>query len=389
MGMYLNDEAKRGVKQILMLWDEKRQKNAELPEDQRLPKDEITPPSFMEFDRDSRTPKANSLAHSCGSYSEALRYAKYYDKKRDELDPPSKLAKSDGKTPPKHSKNSKPIKTQTKPTPPKPETAPQKAPERPQTPKAEPVSVSETKAQPAAPQAVKPVSKPLQPGELFKLPHKTRKKPDDRVKLTQNLGDLIPEEFLQDDIPPAPAPETTSPEPPAPEELTSMQNANEPSAPAMPTDETARTPETVPLDFSQARLVNYYPGKIAFVSETFYQDYQEGKFRLGTNYQTFPREDNSYAKASELIIDAGQYEVDTNEGHLYVPLTWSYLTPRLVKDDLVYTFPEPEPGRILLVDKKVAEAARDDGRETDDLVFPKKYIRTSNGIVLCAELGKL
>ncbi len=381
MGKYINEEAKVGIHWILVIWDEKRQTNSGLPIEQQLLDTQLLP-SFSEYDKDPRSPKANSLAQHFGSYADAVKAARYYDTHRDELKPAKvvpasvtkprsntkRVARKGSKQPPQATKPaisaSKPISDQaTKPTPPT-QITPQKAPEPPSTPKPEPVTDPKPKTQPAAPQAAKPFGSIKDNGGVFRIPQKKRKE-SSHITLTQSIGDLIPEEFLklneEQALPPAPEPEIEA---------------------------VASSEAEAPTPSDNVKLVNYFFGKIAFISEDFYRDFHESKFRLGSNYLTLPREENAYAATSARDYD--EIEIDSSEGQLYVPITTDdYTSPYLVKDGRVRSFPDPTPGQILLVERRVAEAAKANGRSTDDLVFPKRFIRTFNGVILCVELGKL
>ena len=389
MGKYLNEEAKNGLRWIIALWDEKRAKNALLPQDQQKPDEQLVP-SFTEYDQDSRSPKANSLASYCVSwtcYSDAVRDARYYDKHRDLLEPaPPKPIQSSGKSIAKGKKA-------------KASTTPQKPPEAPKATEPASTSVQRPKTPPATPQRSSS-SSALISRPIFKSSEKAERK-DPHATLTQSIGDLIPSDFIPSEASkPAPAPKPApiskpevKPEPkPAPKPEPAPVPKPEVKSEPKPTSEVKPEPELKPAleqDQEKIRLINYLPDRIAFISEDFYQSYQAGEIRLGTNYETLPYREGVYAKASVLKANLGQYETDSSEGSIYVPITRSHLEPRLVKDDRVYRFPEPQDGRLLLVEKAVAEAAREDGRDVEDLVFPKKFLRTKNGIILCAELGKL
>lgn len=380
MGKYINEEAKKCLKWILLIWDEKRQINAEQPVNQQL-SDEQLLPSFSEYDKDPRTPRANSLAQYFGSYSEGVKEAKRYDKRREELEPAKVVPPSVTKprTPDKKAKRRTTATpatiTHVTPTPPKPvpttPPTPQKAPEAPSTPKVEPIAAPEPKMQPATSQKDKAFGPLKENGGHFRIPHKRPAEQNDRIALTQSLGDIIPPELFDkfDDLPEGPAPEPIVHEPPT----------HEPAAPE-PVDAPTET---------KPRLVNYYAGKLAFISEVFYKSYFDGVFKLGTNYPTLPREDGIYAEAP--AEDYDEIEVESIDGKpISVPITSDKLvSPYLVKDGHVRAFPDPEPGQLLLVKRQVAEAAKKCGRSTDDLVFPKTYIMTINGIILCLELGKL
>lgn len=395
---YINEEAKVGMRWILVLWDENRQTNSALPEDQRVLDEKQLLPSFMQYDKDPRTPKANSLAQYFTSYGDALKEARYYDKHRDELEPavvvPSNVTKPRTKAKPKQKTSTSTEAKSTftvgrvqkpapkpAPTTPPAQSTPQKAPETPSAPKTEPTTVQTPKTQPTTYNKVAPyVNSVKDNGGIFKLPRKKPRQSDtERVALTQSLGDLIPDAFLkyEEDAMPEPAP-TSEPEQSTPVEPAALE-----ATPPEPTP-IAAEPEPEP----QSKLINYYPGKIAFISEDFYQGFHDGKFKLGSNYPTLGKEDGSYATAPSK--DYEEIEVESIDGRVFISVTTDNLSaPYLVKDGHVHAFPDPKPGHFLLVERSVAEAARESGRETDDLLFPRRFIRTFNGIVLCSELGKL
>lgn len=386
MGKYINEDAKPGMRWILILWDENRSKNAELPDDQQRPDQELLP-DFTQYDKDPRTPKANSLAQYFTSYGGALKEARYYDRHRDELEPkisvPSNVTKPRSKPKPKQKASpvqSPPQKTAEAPQSIQASTTLQEAAEAPQ-------SVQTPDSSTSTAEAPKKPSRPSPMYQKFGFgsnnPHRrpaTNKDP--HATLTQSIGSLIPPELFSsfennDKEPEKPAPKPSKPEPKKPKETPKVP---QPTADSI----------TTASDFAKLPITNYLPGKLAFISKNYYLAYKEGDIQLGEDYKiVIDGDDAEFAKVIKAKKTLAQYEADSNEGNIQVSLTEIISLPKIEKAGKISAFPEPVEGQILLVEKEVAEAAKRNGRNTDDLIFPRHYLRTKNGIFLCLELGKL
>ena len=342
MGKYLSEKEKECLRQVIMVWDSKGGP------------DVAPPPSFTEFDRDQRTPKANSLAYYFGSYSEAIRKAQYYARHRELLEPAppkpantgaSSIAARCAKVKQERAAAAKlaaaPVTEVAQP----PAQASAPAPTAPTQPEpAESAKAAEPAIDASTPP--KPAPEPAESAKKanafrnFKFGSNDSKKAQDAFKsppLRQSIGDLIPAEFLE----------------------------------ATPDEPENTTPEPTPL--RKDDFTNYLPDKIVFISTELYEAFIHNEIKIDETAYAQPSYDHiippsdCYATVATTVVNAGRYEITTNNDTIYVPISKTNLTPQLIKNELVYRFPEPKAGVRLLVTHNVATAAADDGRDTDDL----------------------
>lgn len=421
MGTYFNDDAKQILYWIVEIWLEKVAENEKLPESERLPIEKLAP-TPTEFDNDPRCSlKANSLATNCNkwnSFSAAtsslslISHIKKVVAARNagekEPDPPSYLMLASKKpatavtatpaptapsaakpTPkkrvtsqPKKSAPEEPVSTFRRIT--EPDTPP-KVTEAPPVPKesATPLKAAEAPPAPKTPDSPTPTprtaQKPPKAAPMYrnfsfgsKNPDKKQaQKRDPHATLTQSIGSLIPPEVLasfeNNDAPP-------------------KKKQKKASEPPVVTEEIAQDDN----DFASLSIINYLPGKLAFISKNYYLSYKSGNIQLGQSYQiALEGDDDTFAKVIKVKKTLAEYKADSNEGDLQIALTEIYCSPKIESKGVISDFPAPRSGHLLLVEKEVAEAARNNGRSTDDLIFPRFYLRTDNNIFLCVELGKL
>lgn len=383
MGDVFTDVAKEGLKLILALWDEKRERDRQAG----LDPSKTEPPSFLELSKQIGSPAANSIITNSGAqdYKAVIKLVRRYDdkEKRKLLDPrppapPSppvtkqvsrrskstKVAGSNQRG--KHSYFTSTTATP-RPTPPpeKPVQTPQEALEAPQSSNAANPS-TQTQKQPQKP----PKAAPMYRNFTFdsKAKEKQQQKRSPHATLTQSIGSLIP-----------------------PEILAKFDNEE----PAAKKDSII---DKVHVDFDDLypkyKLINYCKGIIIIAKnyeEYIYKEDIDYETESAANRYSFKRElDNPYAEVIDITAkDENNCNIaDKNEQ--LMPVNRHSFAIKLVKGDTKYDFPEPEENVFLLVEREVAEAARMLGRSTDDLFFPDKFSHQhGTGNRFCSELGKL
>lgn len=419
MGTYFNDDAKRILNWIVEIWLEKVAENEKLPESERRSIAELAP-TATEFDNNPRCSlKANSLPINCNkwnSFSEAVKSLKSHVERvvaarnagEKEPDPPPYLKLAPKPTIAVATPNpTAPSATKAKPTPkkrtnPKPKKTTQEKP----IPAVQPVSESTTPQKAVeTPQSAKT---PVSPTPVAKAPEKTSKpapmyrkfnfgsndpnkrptqKRDPHATLTQTIGSMIPPEIF-DKI-------DTAEEPPKAKKSPTKKTSAKSTKPTEPKQEpkiseSASRATELTNDFTKLSITNYLPGKLAFITKDYYLACKKGDILPGQSHKiALDGDDSSFAKVIKAKKILDRYAADSTEGILEITLTEVYCVPKIEKRGIISDFPEPKEGHLLLVEKEVAEAARSNGRSTDDLIFPRYYLRTDNNLFLCVELGKL
>ncbi|MCQ2570626.1 MAG: hypothetical protein MJ154_00005 [Candidatus Saccharibacteria bacterium] len=304
--MYLSDGAKLCIKQILMLWDELGHE-----------------PSFSEFDKDERTPKANSLAFYFGSYSDAVAASRSFynnQERRKELEPKASTTTPYAMLPKGKGKSKKKS----------PKTAIQSALTSSITPKVQ--QASETQV---------PQEKPL------KEPQEASKPPIIPVQLEELEVETTEKEKLPEPVKTVPLSQNHS------KEVVSMNQT----------------------------IVNYLKRKVALVSSEQFNKAMAGI----TPEETEIIESNGIAITMKAEVHVDDFVYGDSKD---LPIVSIFSRPAIVKNSAVYDFPDEKDDTLYLVEREVAEAARDLGRSTDDLVFPIEVIKLNN-ILYCRKLGKL
>ncbi len=265
---FLNDNAKRQLKQVLMLKDETGHM-----------------PSFAEFNEDPRTDPANNLAHNFGSYSRAIERAVYYDTHRSEL------------------KVERPSPSMSSPR------------------------VKHSPVQP-------PTAKPPEP--------------QNRPQTAQTANTPI--------LTPKTAPEAIS-EPLVPEK----ENAT----------------------MSQVKTIKNFTGKkLVFLSK---EDFFSSKPK--DTSQAIASDGVAINLSASLLQD--NIARESSSGTVFeVPIYTHYCRPALLLNGAIHDFPDPKDNVLVVVDREIALAARELGRETDDLIFPDDFTTTDSEII-CYKLGRL
>ena len=130
-------------------------------------------------------------------------------------------------------------------------------------------------------------------------------------------------------------------------------------------------------------FVNLYRKPVALVTEKQLQHISEGVLID----EPARNNDDGVAVAMTVEITVGSIG-GLNNNIPPVAITTTFSEPKLIKDNRPHNFPDPRDGVLLFVSKEVAEAARDIGRDTDDLVFPKHFYETDTTIY-CSRVEKL
>lgn len=320
---YLSETAKQHIKNIIKRWDELGHE-----------------PSHKEFDSDPKV--TNAMASCFGSYSEAVKEARYYYNhpelryKLDPPPPPPPIAPKKGKK--KRGASAK--KAQFTQTPPKPleQPAPLKAEEIQVVPKVSPKT-------------------PLTPSE--------EPKPAlEELELQTQAPSVDKQAELE-------APTLTD---------TIVQ---EPEETAIIAEPEAIVKEVVTMSNTDKTIINLLTSDARLVNEELYC-----KARTGVLPDISPLKNGGTAIIMKAELSVDNYRFEAEDILVDVPIVSVYGHLSLVKDGAIYDFPEPKEGVFLLVEREIAEAARECGRETDDLLFPLEYA-TRDKCIYCKKLGRL
>ena len=295
--MYLSDTAKQHIKAIIKRWDELGHE-----------------PCHSEFNSDPKV--TNAMASCFGSYSEAVKEARYYynhPEQRYKLDPPP-------------------------PAPPATETKGKKR--RTTTRKVQTIQ---------APSKPLEQSIPLRTGET---------RIESKVTLKTPLR--APEEPIPEEKPAPPLREIPEPEPEVTEE------------PTIIVEESAIVKEVATMS---QRIINLTGKTVKLVSKE-----QLRKALNGVMPDVSPLEDGGIATVMKANVDVDSYVFEAEDDLVEIPIVSVYGQPSLIKNKALHSFPDPKEGVLFLVSYEVIEAARDFGRDTDDLLYLLEYEKHDNCI---------
>lgn len=326
---YLSDTAKQHIKSIIKRWEELGHE-----------------PSHKEFNSDPKV--TNAIASCFGSYGDAVKAARYYynhPESRYKLDPPPPPPPATPKKG-KKKRGASAKKTQSiQQTPPKPL-------EQPTPLKAEEIRVA--------------------PKESLKTPLAPPEEPK-----------IVPEEAET---------QTRAPsvdEQAEPEALISDETAPQETAPQKPVETTTIVEPEVIVNKEATTmnntLINLLESDVRLVNE---EQYYRAKALAGILPDISPLKNGGAAIIMKAELPVDSYCFEAEDTHVDIPIVSVYGHLSLVKDGAIYDFPEPKEGVFLLVSREVAEAARECGRETDDLIFPLEYT-TRDRSIYCKKLGRL
>ncbi len=295
--MYLSDTAKQHIKAIIKRWDELGHE-----------------PCHSEFNSDPKV--TNAMASCFGSYSEAVKEARYYynhPEQRYKLDPPP-------------------------PAPPATETKGKK--KRTTTRKVRTIQ---------APSKPLEQSIPLRVGET---------RIESKVTLKTPLRAL--EEPIPEEKPAPPLRKTPEPEPEVTEE------------PTIIVEESAIVKEVATMS---QRIINLTGKTVKLVSKE-----QLRKALNGVMPDVSPLEDGGIATVMKANVDVDSCVFEAEDDLIEIPIVSVYGQPSLIKNKALHSFPDPKEGVLFLVSYEVIEAARDFGRDTDDLLYLLEYEKHDNCI---------
>lgn len=326
--MYLSDTAKQHIKAIIKRWDELGHE-----------------PSHSEFNSDPKV--TNAMASCFGSYSEAVKEARYYynhPEQRYKLDPPPPappIAETKGK---KRRTAARKVRTIQEPIKPLEQSIPLK--------------VGETRIEPRV-----TLKTPLKASEEPKFDSEEPKLPD--IQATPETAPeeetiIIPEEPILKEEPAPPLEETPELEPAVTEEPTTI------------VEEPAIVKEVATMS---QKIINLTGKTVRLVSKE-----QLRKALNGVMPDVSPLEDGGTATVMKANVDVDSYVFEAEDDLIEIPIVSVYGQPSLIKDKALHNFPDPKEGVLLLVSYEVIEAARDFGRDTDDLVYLLESEKHSNCI---------
>lgn len=302
--MYLSDTAKQHIKAIIKRWDELGHE-----------------PCHSEFNSDPKV--TNAMASCFGSYSEAVKEARYYynhPEQRYKLDPP---------------------------------------------PPASPATETKGKKRRTAARKVQTVQAPSKPLEQSIPLRVGETRIESKVTLKTPLRApeeliAIPEEPIPEEKPAPPLRETPEPEPEVTEE------------PTVAVEESAIVKEVATMS---QRIINLTGKTVKLVSKE-----QLRKALNGVMPDVSPLEDGGIATVMKANVDVDSYVFEAEDDLIEIPIVSVYGQPSLIKDKALHSFPDPKEGVLFLVSYEVIEAARDFGRDTDDLLYLLEYEKHDNCI---------
>ena len=326
--MYLSDTAKQHIKAIIKRWDELGHE-----------------PCHSEFNSDPKV--TNAMASCFGSYSEAVKEARYYynhPEQRYKLDPPPPAPPATGAKGKKRRTTTRKVQTIQAPSKPLEQSIP--------------LRVGETRIEPKvtlktplrAPEEPKPnLEEHMLPAAQATLPEKA---PEELI--------AIPEEPIPEEKPAPPLKETPEPEPEVTEE------------PTIIVEEPAIVKEVATMS---QKIINLTGKTVKLVSKE-----QLRKALNGVMPDVSPLEDGGIATVMKANVDVDSYVFEAEDDLIEIPIVSVYGQPSLIKNKALHSFPDPKEGVLFLVSYEVIEAARDFGRDTDDLLYLLEYEKHDNCI---------
>lgn len=354
---FLSDAQKQYIIDILKRWDELDHA-----------------PSHSEFNDDPKV--TNAIASSFGSYDLGLEQAKYFHKHPEQqyrLYPPPpeppKTEEKGGKRRKKSTKVTRVVQEQPRPLE-----------------QSVSLKVGETRIIPKV-----ALKTPLTASE--------ESKPKPEKFIATPIDEIVPEEPAKSE--PAPSelmPEITPTYGPEPEPDSEPTNepANDPETeviegPLMTDDaeeepieanpeEIPEEPEEEPAIVKEVatmsqKIINLTGKTVRLVSKE-----QLRKALNGVMPDVSPLEDGGTATVMKANVDVDSYVFEAEDDLIEIPIVSVYGQPSLIKNKALHSFPDPKEGVLLLVSYEVIEAARDFGRDTDDLVYLLESEKHSNCI---------
>ena len=354
---FLSDAQKQYIIDILKRWDELDHA-----------------PSHSEFNDDPKV--TNAIASSFGSYDLGLEQAKYFHKHPEQqyrLYPPPpeppKTEEKGGKRRKKSTKVTRVVQEQPKPLE-----------------QSVPLKVGETRIIPKV-----ALKTPLT------APEESKPKPEKFIATP--IDEIVPEEPAKSEPAPSePMPEITPIHEPEPEPDSEPANgpANDPETeviegPLMADDTEEEpieaNPEEIPEEPEEEsaivkevatmsqKIINLTGKTVRLVSKE-----QLRKALNGVMPDVSPLEDGGTATVMKANVDVDSYVFEAEDDLIEIPIVSVYGQPSLIKNKALHSFPDPKEGVLLLVSYEVIEAARDFGRDTDDLVYLLESEKHSNCI---------
>ena len=308
-------------------------------------------PSFSDFNNDPRTPTANSLAFYFGSYSDAVKMSRHYyePESRKALEPPPPPpVKPEKKKRKSKSSNGKNTLKRSEPS------------EAPFSPKA---ALFTTPALISSKKAPEKLKEPI-------------------VQETPEESSIpeTPERQTIQEIPEEPPTQEAPKESPAlemPEELIIQEESEEPSITNIPT---AQEQPTIQKEVTKMTFISLMREKIALVDE---KQFCEAIINGNSPVDLLPSEGVATLMKTEELAESYALPGDHT-----IAITTVFTLLQLIKNNALYNFPNQRDDVFYVVEREIAEAAREIGRTTDDLVFPCDY-KLINNRIYCTKLGKL
>lgn len=358
---FLSDAQKQHIIDILKRWDELDHA-----------------PSHSEFNSDPKV--TNAIASSFGSYAIGLEQAKYFHEHPEQqyrLYPPPpeppKIEEKGGKRRKKSTKATQVVQEQQKPLE-----------------QSVPLKVGETRIVPKV-----ALKTPLT------APEESKPEPEEFV--VTPIEEIVPEEPVESESAPSePMPEITpiyEPEPEPADEPASNPEAEVIEGPLMTDDaeeepieanpeEIPEEPEEEPAIVKEVatmsqKIINLTGKTVKLVSKE-----QLRKALNGVMPDVSPLEDGGTATVMKANIDVDSYVFEAEDDLIEIPIVSVYGQPSLIKNKALHSFPDPKEGVLFLVSYEVIEAARDFGRDTDDLVYLLEYEK-HDSCIYCRKLGRI
>lgn len=357
---FLSDAQKQHIIDILKRWDELDHA-----------------PSHSEFNSDPKV--TNAIASSFGSYALGLEQAKYFHEHPEQqykLYPPPpeppKTEEKGGKRRKKTTKVTQVVQEQPKPLE---QTVPLKVGETRIIPKVA-LKTPLTAPEESKPEPEKFVVTPIE--EIVpEEPTKSEPAPSEPMPEITPIHGPEPEPDPEPANEPAGDPETEVIEGPLTADDTKEESieANPEEIPEEPEEEPAIVKEVTTMSQNDQKIINLTGKTVRLVSKE-----QLRKALNGVMPDVSPLEDGGTATVMKASVDVDSYVFEAEDDLIEIPIVSVYGQPSLIKDKALHSFPEPKEGVLLLVSYEVIEAARDFGRDTDDLVYLLEYEKHNNCI---------
>ena len=354
---FLSDAQKQHIIDILKRWDELDHA-----------------PSHSEFNSDPKV--TNAIASSFGSYAIGLEQAKYFHEHPEQqyrLYPPPpeppKIEEKGGKRRKKSTKATQVVQEQSKPLE---QSVPLKVGETRIVPKVAlktPLTAPEESKPEPEKSAITPIEEivPEEPAESEPAP-------------SELMPEITPiyEPKLEPDPEPADKP-ASNPETEVIEGPLMTDDAEEEPIEANP-EEIPEEPEEEPAIVKEVatmsqKIINLTGKTVKLVSKE-----QLRKALNGVMPDVSPLEDGGIATVMKANVDVDSYVFEAEDDLIEIPIVSVYGQPSLIKNKALHSFPDPKEGVLFLVSYEVIEAARDFGRDTDDLVYLLEYEKHDNCI---------